>query len=180
VNCVLRFLLAGFAVAGSLRDASSHVDLGQVRLGHLLDVAGRVPDPGDLEGVDLETHHLHVGAGGVEHLGGEGLALADQLLDRERPDDASDVAREDFVDPVLHRVGIVQEPLGGVGDGDVVRPHLESDDAFDLHWDPLGGGALDGHQRVVQVERQVASPLQNRDHEDPIARGHDLVLLGLC
>ena len=176
---VLLFRLARLHVALGLRLARLHLDAGDVGLREVLDVAGRVVDLRDLQGVDDQAHLLHVAAGRLRRLLRQRLAVADELLDGEPADDPADVPREDLRDPLAHRVRVVQEPLGRVRDRRVVGPDLERDDAAETDRDALRGVAVDVRDQLVEVEPELTGRLDHRPDEHALAGRDDPVLLHL-
>ncbi len=165
----LLFGLGGDPVRRGLGDPGVPLDGGGVRDGEVLDVAGRVDDLLDLQGVDDQPELLHLQSGGGPGLAGEPLAVADHVLDGESADDRPQVSGEDVVDALADQFLLVQEAAGGVGDGDVVVADLEDDHALDPDRDALRGDALDVQFGLVEVQREPPDALQARRDEGPPA-----------
>jgi hypothetical protein len=142
---------------------------GGVGQGQVPDVAGRVVDLLDLEGVDDQAELLHLRPRRLAGQRGQLLPVPDHLLDRHVADDGPQVAGEHVVDPGVHLLLLVEEAAGGVGDRDVVVADLEDDHALDPERDALVGHALDRQRGLAQVERQPPDRLDARQHQRALA-----------
>jgi hypothetical protein len=128
-----------------LGDLGLALDGGVVGRGHRVDVPrAHVVDRLDLQRVDDQTHLDHLRLGAVEDLGGQLLALGDDLLDGHRSDDRAQMAGEDPPRQHGHLILVRQEALGGVDDALGIVADLERDHRLCLERDPLLGHALLG------------------------------------
>jgi hypothetical protein len=96
---------------------------------------------------------------------GQPATFADDLLDGKRPDDGTQVAREDPSDQLLHALLLGQKPARRIGDRSRIITNFERGYRLDVQLDALDGDAVLDDLRDVQCQRQAARLADDRQHE---------------
>ena len=146
---------------------ASRSTTGELLLAEQLDVVRLVGEALDRERVDLQAAGREVALGRVLHLLEELLAIADQLLDRQRADDRAQRSFEHVLDDRVDLLGLgVEEPLGGVPERLDVAADLERGHALDLDLDALAGhGVGQLHVDLARGQLERADPVDEREDE---------------
>ncbi len=114
----------------------------------------------------MKTAGREVALRRVLHLLQQLLAVADQLLDRQRADDRSQRTLEDVLDDGVDLLGLgVEEALGRVAQRLDVASDLERGHALHLDLDALAGDSV--------AELDVDLPRRQLQPADPVEERHD-------
>ena len=168
-----RLLLLGLLVLLGLLDGrgTPGVRLGDGGvLGHLgglgttpvAQVAALVLDGRDLEGVDDQTLVVHRVRGFLLHLRGEGSAVLNDLLDRERADDRAQGAGEDLLRIVVDLLLLVEEALRGLAHIVLGAADLDLRDSLEAQRDAVDRDAVDLDLDLPRRQREDERLLHDR------------------
>jgi hypothetical protein len=89
---------------------------------------------------------------------GQPVTFADDLLDGKRPDDGTQVAREDPSDQLLHALLLGQKPARRIGDRSRIVTNFERGYRLGVQLDALDGDAVRDDLRDVQCQPTSCSP----------------------